>query len=297
MKIAQIYPFTLGSTNAEVSSAMISKDGELFGALVGGHPVLLDFSGGKIELPAEVRTSHYRAAALSPDGQHLALGTDERLSIIVLSSDVVHAAFTDPVYHIVWGVGGEQLVVGHQRNKLSFWNSEAECANSLSLRVPRSQRNWLVSFSADGEHIFAASAFPDPNWLCASSNSQARSRLRLPPGKFIHGLIPWRDGVLGILSDHTARFELIAYKPNLKPQPVKPVLLKADVTALSACPEEHWLAAGTVDGELWILDAETLNIKDQILLWHTPIRTVSASADYVVAGASDGKLKVVELFE
>jgi len=299
MQIARTYSFTLGSPDAEISSTTVSEDGELFGALVDGSPMLLDFNGRKIELPAKVHADHYEATALSPKGRYLALGTAARLSIVVLSSGEVHTAATDAIHHLVWDVKGEKLVVGHQKpSQLSFWNPEARCTGRFSLRVPRSQRNWIISFSADGEYIFAASAFPPPNWLCTSSTEQATSRLRLPMGKFMHGLIPWRDGVLGILSDHTASFELVAYTPDLTPQPVQPVPLKTDVTALSACPGKRWVAAGTVDGELWILDAETLSIDDRILLWHTPIRTLSAcAADYVVVGASDGQLKVVELFE
>lgn len=298
MQITQIYPYTLGPSNAEISSAMISDDCKLVGALVDGHPVLQRLGDHQVDLSEEVRSRPYQAAALSPGGRYLALGEGRQLAIVTLESGVVHRAPSAAMHHLVWDINGERLIAGHRSSKLSFWNPEAECLNSFVLRAPRSQRNWLISLGINGKWVFSASSFPLPNWICASSEDRNESRLRLPAGTFVHGLIPWRDGVLGLLSDHAARFELVAYDYRLKPQPVQPVLLDSDVTALSAHPRKSWLALGTVNGELWILDTDTLCISDKTLLWHAPIRTLSTcAANCVVAGANDGQLKLIELFE
>ncbi|MDY0041714.1 MAG: hypothetical protein RBS57_15480 [Desulforhabdus sp.] len=298
MQIAQVSSYCLGDASSIVSHAMISGDGELFGALVDGHPVLVRFDRNPVELPPEIMLDSYTAAALSSDGMYLALGTNEALKIVEIASRTIRIATVEAIHHLVWHADEPTLVVGHQQNKLSFWNSSAECEGKINLPVPRSQRNWRVVFDGDENRVFAVSSFPTPNWLCVSSSTQCACKLRLPDESFMHDLIAWQQGVLGVLSDHAMRFTLVPYTTELKPQLVEPMLLETDITALAASPDTRWIAAGTVEGELWILDAETLKIvtRRSLFLPH-PIHTLATcAADYVVAGSEDGYLKFIELF-
>jgi WD40 repeat protein len=297
MQIVHVYTYRVGGSSDIVSDAMITEDAELFGALVNGHPVLTDFKGNAAALPAEVRTDVYTASALSPDGNYLALATSDALKIVNLVSGEVIEASTDPIYQLVWQDSGDIVVAAHQTRQVSRWTVTAKRSTAIRLRAPRSQRNWRVALSRDDQHIYAASSFPCPNWICVTSQTSHLSRHKLPAAYFVHGLTPWREGVLGMLSDHTARFELIPYQSDLSPLPVDPIGLKQDVTALGACPDENWIVLGTVNGEFLVLSAEFELVARQIL-WHTPVRALAVCADgYVVTGSNDGLLKLVELFD
>jgi GTP:adenosylcobinamide-phosphate guanylyltransferase len=130
-----------------------------------------------------------------------------------------------------------------------------------------------------------------------STAKSANHKLRLPPNRFIHGLSPCPEGIAVIRSDHTSSFEIIIYTPDLKVLPRPRGTYPKDLTAIATDLEEGWLLAGSVEGDLLLLDAESLRVVDQRNhLWHTPVYTLATcEMGYAVAGASDGRLMLIEL--
>ncbi len=289
MQIGQVIWRDIGHKNVQLKNAMLSEDGETLGVLANGRAVLLSRGGETTALPKKVHIDTYIAAAMSLDGQRLALASPRRLQIVNLASGQVHSADVDKPYHLAWRPDGQELIVGHMGNRLSWWSPEAQSYHSISLPVHRSY--WQVVFA--GNDILAVSIDEvRPNWICACSSSSVTT-LQLPGDHFVTGWTACLGKAVVALSDNASLFELRVYSPLL--QLVKQSAVEAGITALAAGPGSDWLAAGTVNGDLWIMDARTFAVRCKQAL-PTTISTVAACGqNYVLAGTTDGHLAVVEL--
>ena len=296
MEIVQVYWCETGYPGACIDAAMISADGGLLGALVNGKPVLMDQEGQLLSLSSAFEDGRWTAAALSPDGQRVALASSSKIALFDLATGERTEHTVDEVHQLIWEPAGKRLGIGHTKSALSFWNVKEKKLEQMSLSLRR-HRWWRVSFSGNAPQLFAASssAYPFSNWLYAISPAGDMARHELPKGRYVTGIAPWHDGVVVALSDHAGHCELLAFSSEL--QPVKKVLCQVDVTVLDAPVGQPWLVSGTVDGTVWLLDAESLMIASTRMLWPAPVRTLAACAEgYVVAGAHDGRLALVELY-
>lgn len=291
MHLDRMYWYTVGQPSAAVDSAMIADDSETFGAVVGGRVVLIHRDGRTVALPEPATAGKCASAALSADGQHLALAS-AGLRIIDLFSGDDFVGPADEVCNLAWRKDGKQVATSHARNLLNLWGTAAEHLGAIPL--PYRRKRWWVAFAALGEALFAASYDMAPNAICACPPSGLPSKVIVPGERWISGLVTWEDRVIAAASDGSSHFELTAYSPELAV--IKQASLDCAITTLAACPEAHLLVAGTVNGSLWLLDGETLRIVCERPVWTTPVRTVAACAqDCIVAGASDGRLALLEV--
>lgn len=292
----QVYWRETGHRDACIDAAMISADGGVLGALVNGEPVLLDQDGTFLSLPAAVAGASWKAAALAPDGERLALASANQLLLFDLDTYESREHAVEEVQQLVWDPTGKSLGIGYKISALGFWDGEREQLEQRDLSLHR-HRGWRVAFAGHSPQLFGVSSFryPQPNLLCRFSSTGELLRYDLPTGRYVTGIAPRGDGVVVALSDHAGHYELLAVSGEL--QPVKQQNYPADVTAMAAPSTQSWMAVGTVEGEVWLLDANTLNIVSRRMLWPAaPVRTLAACAEgYIVAGASDGQLALVEL--
>jgi hypothetical protein len=180
--------------------------------------------------------------------------------------------------------------------------------NSLELR---GRKYWLPAYASSGDRLFIAS-LDRPNLLYVASGGNPPAPLAiLPTGWGVSSLAAWQSGVLVGMHDHGGRllaYDLNSNSPAIDTFPVNEERenpfesASLGITALGVPAGESWLAIGTIAGHVWILDANSLRVIKQRPplsdppLWRAPVRSMAASPQgFVVAGANDGKLALIEL--
>lgn len=296
MEINQLRWLETGHPGARMDAAMIAADGSVLGGLVNGKPVLLEQDGALLNLPIALSANSWSAASLAPDGKQLALASVNQLCVVDLDTHALQEYTINEVQQLVWEPTGKGVGIGYKISAMGFWDVGQKVLKQRDLSLRR-HRGWQIAFSGDPPEFFGVSSYlyPQANLLCHFSFAEELPRCELPKGRYVTGIAPCGDGVVVSLSDHAGHYELLAVSDDLRP--LKQQVYHADVTAMAAPLAQPWIAVGTVEGEVWLLDANTLGIIDSRMLWPAaPIRTLAACAEgYIVAGASDGHLALLEL--
>ncbi|NMF61475.1 AAA-like domain-containing protein [Brasilonema octagenarum] len=139
-----------------------TRSNESLLASVAGQEIKLWRADGSLVKTVVLDTSQFYDAALSPDGQTLALataGSDIKLLNLANNKTAILRGHNNAILSLAYSPNGQFLVSGGEDGTIKLWQSNASFNFQLSQTIQaHSARIWDLAFSPDGQFIASASA-------------------------------------------------------------------------------------------------------------------------------------------
>lgn len=218
------------------------------------------------------------ATALLPDGRHLTAGQDGRVALWGDAGDPVFATphGVSPVAALAVSPDASVIAVG-------FWDGRLVLMDLAGREIARVQahagRLSGLAFLPSGDLVSVGGDLRFVRWDGALSLQASAGLPDLP-----NGLARVGDRLAVIFAEGALRL----FSPEGEVLPER-FLSERPLVAVTASPDT--VAAAAVDGTIWILGAETLQVRAEIAPEGGPVWALALAGDTLVAGGASGTIR------